>query len=71
MRSNAHDFFRRLYDFLDVIVRETCPLQTKRISVRPRVPWYNAEIVVAKRNHAKAERRWRATKLLRIVNITK
>ena len=44
------------------MLEKHAPLQTKHISVRPRVPWYNAEILVAKRNRRKAERRWRATK---------
>ena len=37
------------------------PLKTKTVTVRPQVPWYSDEIREAKREHRRAERRWRST----------
>ena len=38
------------------------PVKHKNIAIRPCVPWMNDEIVLAKRQRRKAERKWRASK---------
>ena len=39
------------------------PVQTRRIVVRPHVPWYMDDIRKAKKERQKAERKWRSSKL--------
>ena len=48
-----------LKDILD----KHAPLITRSIKERPRVPWFNEEIKMAKRERRKAEKKWRRTKL--------
>ena len=48
---------------LKVVLDKHAPLITRSIKERPRVPWFNEEIKMAKRERRKAEKRWRRTKL--------
>ena len=48
---------------LKVVLDKHAPLITRSIKERPRVPWLNEEIKMAKRERRKAEKRWRRTKL--------
>ena len=48
-----------LKDILD----KHAPLISRSIKERPRVPWFNEEIKMAKRERRKAEKKWRRTKL--------
>ena len=48
---------------LKVVLDKHAPLITRSIKKRPRVPWFNEEIKMAKRERRKAEKRWRRTKL--------
>ena len=48
---------------LKVVLDKHAPLITRSIKERPRVPWFNEEIKMAKRGRRKAEKRWRRTKL--------
>ena len=47
---------------LKVVLDKHAPLVTRSIKERPRVPWFNEEIKMAKRERRKAEKRWRRTK---------
>ena len=38
------------------------PVKQKNVTIRSRVPWMNDEIILAKRQRRKAERKWRASK---------
>ena len=60
----VHCYNTTLADLLD----KHAPLQRKRVTVRPRVPWYNDDILAAKRMRRKAERKWRATKSVADLN---
>ena len=48
---------------LSSVIDHHAPLMTKTVTTRPKVPWFNEEIAVAKRQRRKAERVWRRTKL--------
>ena len=48
---------------LKVVLDKLAPLITRSIKERPRVPWFNEEIRMAKCERRKAEKRWRRTKL--------
>ena len=48
---------------LSALVDCHAPLKSKRVRSRPSVPWYTAEINVAKKLRRKAEKRWRRTRL--------
>lgn len=49
---------------LGAILDKHAPPQRKIIATRPRVPWYNDDILAAKRIRRKTERKWRRTKSL-------
>ena len=56
------------YDtILSALIDKHAPLKTRIIHIRPRVPWMNNDIMVAKRLKRKDERRWR----LSILNFDK
>ncbi|XP_072046797.1 uncharacterized protein [Amphiura filiformis] len=40
-----------------------CPIQSRKRTIRPRVPWYNDNIHLARRVKRRLERRWRKSKL--------
>ncbi|XP_072019111.1 uncharacterized protein [Amphiura filiformis] len=40
-----------------------CPIQSRNRTIRPRVPWYNDDIHLARRVKRRLERRWRKSKL--------
>ena len=48
---------------LKVVLDKHAPLITRSVKERPRVPWFNEEIKMAKRERRKVEKRWRRTKL--------
>lgn len=47
-----HDYDNKLRDFLD----RHAPLKRKTVKVRTMVPWYNSDILEAKRQRRKVER---------------
>ena len=52
------------YDtILSALTDKHAPLKNRIIHIRPRVPWMNNDIMVAKRLKRKDERRWRLSKL--------
>ena len=55
---SAYYFEKSLWSLLD----HHGPFLHKIVTTRPRVPWINDEILIAKRHRRKAERRWRATR---------
>ena len=57
------DAFAREYNTtLSALLDQHAPLKTRRIVIRPVVPWYNEVIDNAKQQRKKAERKWRKTK---------
>ena len=57
------DLAKRDNSTLKVVLDKHAPLITRSIKERPRVPWFNEEINMAKRERRKAEKRWRRTRL--------
>ena len=57
------DAFNLYSKCLSNILDTHAPMQEKVISVRPKVPWFNNEILASKREKRKAERKWRTTRL--------
>ena len=55
---SAYYFEKSLWPLLD----HHGPFLHKIVTTRPRVPWINDEILIAKRHRRKAERRWRASR---------
>ena len=45
------------------VLNKHAPVQSRKITIRTRAPWFNEEIKQAKREKRKAERRWRSTRL--------
>lgn len=61
--TDGPDLFCRLFDkSLRSLLDHHGPVLHKIITIRPRVPWINDEILTAKRHRRKAERRWRASR---------
>ena len=56
---------------LKALLDKHAPIRSRRMVVRPCVPWFTDEISVAKRKQRKAERRWRKTKLMADWNVFK
>ena len=48
---------------LSSLLDKHAPIQSRRIKTRPRPPWFNDDIMQARRDRRKAERRWRTTRL--------
>ena len=48
---------------LSTLLESHAPARTKKITIKPRSPWYTEDIREAKKQRRKAERKWRATKL--------
>ena len=44
------------------ILDDHAPITSKRVSARPSVPWMSSDIIEAKRQRRKAERKWRSSK---------
>jgi len=61
--DNVSDAFDLYNKTLCNVLDSHAPKQEKTISIRPKVPWFNDEILTAKREKRKAERKWRATRL--------
>ena len=55
---SAYYFEKSLWSLLD----HHGPFLHKIVTTRPRVPWINDEILIAKQHRRKAERRWRASR---------
>ena len=52
-----------LYDnFLRILLDHHAPITSKKVFFRSSVPWINSDIIKAKRQHRKAERKWRSTR---------
>jgi len=55
--------FAALFDStLRSLLNRHAPVKHKNITIRPRVPWMTDEIILAKRQRKKAERKWRTSK---------
>jgi len=55
--------FAALFDnTLRSLLNRHAPVKHKNITIRPRVPWMNDEIILAKRQRKKVERKWRTSK---------
>jgi len=63
MNTDDPDELATLFDnTLRSLLDRHAPVKHKNITIRPRVPWMNDEIILAKRQRRKAERKWRASK---------
>ena len=47
---------------LCLLLERHAPVTSKKVLFRPNVPWINSDIIKAKRQHRKAERKWRTTR---------
>ncbi|XP_078363787.1 uncharacterized protein LOC144648005 [Oculina patagonica] len=63
MNTDDPDELAALFDnALRSLLDRHAPVKHKNITIRPCVPWMNDEIILAKRQRRKAERKWRASK---------
>ena len=63
MDTDDPDELAALFDnTLRSLLDRHAPVKHKNITIRPCVPWMNDEIILAKRQRRKAERKWRASK---------
>ena len=63
MDTDDPDELAALFDnTLRSLLDRHAPVKHKIITIRPCVPWMNDEIILAKRQRRKAERKWRASK---------
>ena len=61
--NNDPDESAALFDnTLRSLLDRHAPVKQRNITIRPCVPWMNDEIILAKRQRRKAERKWRASK---------
>ena len=60
--TDLDDLVRNYNNTLSKAIDCHAPLKTKKMVIRPAVPWYNDDINIAKRLRRKAERKWRRTK---------
>jgi len=64
MNNDDPDELSALFDnTLRSLLDRQAPVKHKNVTIRPCVPWINDEIIMAKRQRRKAERKWRASKL--------
>ena len=47
---------------LRLLLDRHAPIMSKKVLFRPTVPWINSDIINAKRQRRKAERKWRTTR---------
>ena len=47
---------------LRLLLDRHAPIMSKKVLFRPKVPWINSDIIKAKRQRRKAERKWRTTR---------
>ena len=47
---------------LRLLLDRHAPIMSKKVLFRPKVPWINSDIINAKRQRRKAERKWRTTR---------
>ena len=57
---NAYDVFN---EAVTKVLDMHAPPRDKTITIRPKVPWCNSDIIEARKQKRKAERKWRATGL--------
>ena len=63
MNNNDPNESAALFDnTLRSLLDRHAPVKQRNITIRPCVPWMNDEIILAKRQRRKAERKWRASK---------
>ena len=48
---------------LSLLLDKHAPVLTRTITIRPKVPWFNGDIKMAKQNRRQLERRWRQSRL--------
>ena len=61
--EDVNDLVNQYNTVLTELLDKHAPPKTKLVTVRARAPWFNEEILSAKRDRRKAERKWRSSKL--------
>ena len=62
--TNLNDLLAHYNSSLEGILNKHAPVIRKFITDRPKLPWYNSQLLVMKQEKRKAERKWRKTRLL-------
>ena len=61
--TSAASILDQYDDTISALLDKHAPLQTRTITVRPKVPWFNGDIKIAKQKRRQLERRWRQSRL--------
>ena len=61
--TSAASLLDQYDDTMSALLDKHAPLQTGTITVRPKVPWFNGDIKMAKQKRRQLERRWRQSRL--------
>ena len=61
--TSAASLLDQYDDTMSALLDKHAPLQTRTITVRPKVPWFNGDIKMAKQKRRQLERRWRQSRL--------
>ena len=61
--TSAASLLDQYDDTMSSLLDKHAPLQTRTITVRPKVPWFNGDIKTAKQKRRQLERRWRQSRL--------
>ena len=61
--TSAASLLDQYDDTMSALLDKHAPLQTRTITVRPKVPWFNGDIKMAKQKRRQLERRWRHSRL--------
>ena len=51
-------------DIIRTVIDKHAPVQTKSITLRPRTPWFNNDLLLAKKSKRRLERKWLSSKLV-------
>ena len=61
--TSATSLLDQYDDTMSALLDKHAPLETRTITVRPKVPWFNGDIKIAKQKRRQLERRWRQSRL--------
>ena len=61
--TSATSLLDQYDDTMSALLDKQAPLETRTITVRPKVPWCNGDIKIAKQKRRQLERRWRQSRL--------
>ena len=61
--TSAASLLDQYDNIMSALLDKHAPLQTRTITVRPKVPWFNGDINIAKQKRRHLERRWRQSRL--------